>query len=250
MDSKVEKFFTVLIKNRMIVLTALGVIVVLSIFSGVLYQSKIDNEREANILFDDTWQKLYTVINDVQAQPNKMYSPDHQNIPQVKKLYEEAILDIDVLISEYEDTIAGARSALLVQIILSMSNLNVLLDDQTIVTSFSEEGYLDSIKDKHSNFWGTAIAMTEGMKAEQTFDFAKALQYYEEALALDKKNYLKDYIIIAIARNQEILGNKDKSIEYYQKIEKEYPQSVWLSFAMGKAYLLSQSDVQPTQVQE
>ncbi len=233
-----ESFLDVLIKKRIIVLGVLGVILAGSFVGGYIYQSNIDKNKEASIIFDDTWQKLYAILGDIQSQPNQMYAPNHPNIPQVTSLYQESLSDLETLIFEYSGTTAGVRAALLVQMVLPLSNLNVLLSDQTVL-GILEDG-VESVKQKHPDFWGAMIAMNNGIIAEQTFDFASSLTSYKEALKLDKKNYLSDYIIIAIARNNEILGNKAEAIEYYQQIEDNYPESVWISFAMGKIYLLSQ----------
>ena len=248
MSSKLEKLLTILINNRIIVLIVLGAIILVSFGAGYMYQLKIDQEKEASILFDDAWRKLYTVVNDLQSQPNQRYSPGHANIPSVKKLYNEVLVDLDVLVSEYTSTISAAKSAILIKTVITLSNLNILLDDQTLITTFKANDYLDIVRKKHSNFWGAIISMIDGIEAEKTIDFSAALKHYENALKLDKKKYLRDYIIISIARSHDVLNNTDKAIEYYKKIEIEYPESVWLSFAMGKAYLLSQSKSNATEV--
>lgn len=243
---RLEHILDVLVQKRKIVIVALGVVLLISLGAGYLYQTKLDKEKEASILFDDAWQKVYAVVSDMRSQPNQTYTAGHPNIPQVKKLYEEALNDVDLLTLDYRDTVAGARAALLVQSILPLSNLNILLDNQELIINLSSEEYLDPIKKKHPEFWGATIAIAEGVVAESEFDFATAIVYYEEALNLDKKEYLRDYILIALARNYEMLDNKEKAIEYYQKVETGYPDSVWLSFAMGKQYLLSQSSIVPS----
>jgi len=242
MSSKLENFLTVLIKNRIIVLIVMGGIIVLSFGIGYMYQLKLDQDKEASVLFDDTWQKLYTVANDLQAQPNQTYALGHQNIPQVTVLYNEVLVDLDVLVSEYAGTISGARAAILVEIVKTLSGLNILLADQTLITTFTADDYLDTIREKHPNFWGAVLTMMKGIEAERRMDFASALTHYEKALELDKKNFLGDYIIISMAKNYDVLNNTDKAIEYYKKIETEYPESVWLSLAMAKAHLLSQAN--------
>ena len=242
MSSKLENFLTVLIKNRIIVLLVMGGIALLSFGIGYMYQLKLDQEKEASILFDDTWQKLFTVANDLQQQPNQTYAPGHVNIPQVTVLYNEVLVDLDVLVSEYAGTIGGAKAAILVKTVKELYGLNILLADQTLITTFSTADYLDTVKEKHPDFWGAILAMMDGIDAEKTMNFASALTYYEKALELDKKNFLGDYIIFSIARNHDVLNNKDKAIEYYKKIETDYPESVWLSSAMAKAYLLSQAN--------
>lgn len=242
MSLKLEKFLTVLIKNRIIVLLVMGGIVLLSFGTGYIYQLKLDQEKEASILFDDTWQKLYTVANDLQLQTNQTYTPGHPNIPQVTFLYNEVLVDLDVLVSEYPGTIGGARAAILVKMVQELYGLNILLVDQTLITTFATDNYLDTVKEKHPDFWGAILAMMDGIEAEKKIDFVSALTHYEKALKLDKKNFLGDYIIISMARNYDVLNNTDKAIEYYSKIEIEYPESVWLSFAMGKAHLLSQAN--------
>ncbi|MGL5956916.1 MAG: hypothetical protein ACRC0X_10040 [Brevinema sp.] len=240
METKVESFLNSLIKKRVLVLAVLGGVLVLSFLIGYIYQSNTTKEREAAILFDDTWQKIYAVINDIQAQPNQMYTIESPTLPQAKNLYQQALNDLDILTTDYAGTTAGVRAVLLIQTILPLSNLNAIVDDPTILLSLGDSDYLESIKNKHPGFWGATLAMVDGINAEQRFDFATALDFYQQAMDLDKKKFLRDYIIIAIARNNEVLGNKDQAIEYYQMIEWDYPESVWLSFAMGKAYLLSQ----------
>ena len=241
MSSKLENFLTVLIKNRIIVLLVMGGIALLSFGAGYMYQLKLDQEKEASILFDDAWQKLFTVVNDIQSQPNQMYAPGHPNIPQVTLLYNEVLVDLDMLVSEYAGTVSGAKSAILVETVKTLTGLNVLLADQTLITTFAAVDYLDIVRKKHPNFWGAILSVMNGIEAERQIDFASALIHYEKALELDKKNFLGDYIIISIARNYDVLNNTDKAIEYYSRIETEYPESVWLSFAMGKAHLLSQA---------
>ena len=242
MSSKLENFLTVLIKNRIIVLMVMGGIALLSFGVGYMYQLKLDQEKEASILFDDTWQKLFTVVNDLQSQPNQMYAQGHPNIPQVTLLYNEVLVDLDILVSEYAGTISGAKAAILVETVKTLSGLNILLADQTLITTFVTADYLDVVRKKHPNFWGAILAMMNGIEAERQMDFAAALINYEKALELDNKNFLGDYIIISIARNYDVLNNTGKAIEYYSKIETEYSESVWLSFAMGKAHLLSQAN--------
>ena len=242
MSSKLENFLTVLIKNRIIVLLVMGGIALLSFGIGYMYQLKIDQEKEASVLFDDTWQKLYMVANDLQQQPNQTYAPGHVNIPQVTVLYNEVLVDLDILVSEYAGTIGGAKAAILVKTVRELAGLNILLTDKTLITTFATADYLDTVKEKHPDFWGAVLAMMDGIDAEKILDFASALKYYEKALELDKKNFLGDYIILSIARNYDVLNNTEKAIEYYNKIETDYPESVWLSTAMAKAYLLSQAN--------
>ena len=138
MSSKLEKLLTILINNRIIVLIVLGAIILVSFGAGYMYQLKIDQEKEASILFDDAWRKLYTVVNDLQSQPNQRYSPGHANIPSVKKLYNEVLVDLDVLVSEYTSTISAAKSAILIKTVITLSNLNILLDYQILITTFRE----------------------------------------------------------------------------------------------------------------
>ena len=240
MSSKLERVMTVLIKNRIIVLGVLGGILLLSIGTGVLYQKKIDQEKEAGLIFDEAWQKVFAVVSDMQQQPNGTYALNHPNIPQAQALYKEGVMDINTLTLDYPNTIAGARAALLLAVIGKQAPLNTLLNDPDLTLAFATEDYFAIVKEKHPKFWGAAIAMTEGIQAEQTFDFAKAITFYQEALALDKANYITDYALVSIARNYETLNNKEKALEYYQQIEDDYPLSSWLSFAMGKVYLLSQ----------
>ena len=242
MSSKLENFLTVLIKNRIIVLLVMGGIILLSFGAGYMYQLKLDQEKEASVLFDDAWQKFFTVVNDLQAQPNQMYASGHPNVPQVIVLYNEVLVDLDILVSEYAGTISGAKSAILVEMVKTLPGLNVLLTDQTLITAFATEDYLDVVRKKHPNFWGAILEIMNGIEAERQIDFVSALTHYEKALELDKKKFLSDYIIISIARNYDVLNNTDKAIEYYSKIETEYPESVWLSLAMGKAHLLSQAN--------
>lgn len=240
MSNRFEKIMNGLIKYRMIVLGVLGAIILLSIGAGFVYQNKIEQEKEASNIFDESWQKVYAVVNDMQQYPNGVYPPNHQNLPQAQQLYKEAITELDVLILDYPSTVAGARSALLLAVVGKQASLNQLLNNPDLSSTFSSEGYFDIVKKNHPNFWGAAISLAEGIQKEQVFDFANAINNYEEALILDKKKYIIDYILISIARNYEALNNKEKALEYYQQIEDDYPDSSWLSFAMGKIYLLSQ----------
>ncbi len=233
----IENILNVLIKKRAIVLGVLAVILAGSFFAGYTYQKNVDRKNEASVIFDDTWQKIYAILNDIQSQPDQIYTANSPSLPQARSLYLESLSDLELLIYEYSDTIAGARSALLVQTVLSLSNLNSILPDQTILLTLAAG--IEDVQQKHPEFWGAVIAMNNGIIAEQQFDFAKALNMYKEALNLDKKKYLHDYIIIAIARNNEVLGNVDEAINYYQQIEDDYPDSVWLPFAIGKKYILS-----------
>ena len=242
MSSKLENLLTILIKNRIIVLLVMGGIVLLSFGAGYMYQLKLDQEKEASILFDDAWQKLYMVANDLQQQPNQTYAPGHVNVPQVTVLYGEVLVDLDILVSEYAETVSGAKAAILVKTVRELAGLNILLTDQTLITTFATPDYLDIVKEKHPDFWGAILAMMDGIDAEKIFDFAAALTYYEKALKLDKKNFLGDYIILSMARNYDVLNNTEKAIEYYNKIETDYPESVWLSTAMAKVHLLSQAN--------
>ncbi|MGL4676164.1 MAG: hypothetical protein ACRCWI_00665 [Brevinema sp.] len=239
-ETKIERFLNLLIKKRIIVFAVLAGVLVLSFLAGYLHQTQVNKNREANILFDDTWQKIYAIVAELQARPNQIYETNNPTSLQIKNLYQQALNDLEILTTDYVGTTAGVRAALLIQTVLPLSNLNSLLDDQTILASLGDSDYLESIKREHPGFWGAVLAMVDGINAEQRFDFAAALDFYRQAMDLDKKKLLRDYIIIAIARNNEVLGNKEQAIEYYQMIELEYPDSVWLSFAMGKAYLLSQ----------
>lgn len=242
METKIESVLNWLIKRRLYVLMSVGLILATSFFVGYIYQNKQTKEREARVLFDDTWQMAYAILNDMQKQPNQQYTPQSPSFAQVTNLYQKILVDLEILTLEYKDTVSGVKAALLVQTLLPLTNLNSLLSDQTVIASLSGSEYLDEIKDKHPDFWGSVLAMNQGVVAEQKLDYATALEFYQEALSLDRKKILGDYITVAIARNNEVLGNTNQAIEYYQQLEDEYPDSVWLSFAMGKKYILSQNN--------
>ncbi len=173
----------------------------------------------------------------MQNQPEQRYTPDLAVYPQVKALYQEAAADLETLVFDYPETVSGARAVLLIQTMSQLSNINLMLDDQTLIPSLVNQ--IDAVKNKHPDFWGAVISLNEAVAAEQKLDFTTAYDYYHEAMELDKQNYIKDYLLTALGRNQETLNNKEQAVQYYQRVVDEYPESVWLSFAMGKIYILT-----------
>ncbi len=234
----IENALDYLLRRRIVVLGILAAVLLLSLVLGFMYNSRVESETRARLLFDDAWQKVFVVLNEMQNQPEQRYTPDLPVYPQVKLMYQEAAMDLEALVYDYSDTVAAARAVLLIQTMSQLSNINLMLDDPSLMPSLVSQ--IDTVKEKHPDFWGSVIALNEAVLAEQKLDFTTAYDYYHEALSLDKQKYIADYILVALGRNQETLNNKELALEYYQRAVDEYPESVWLSFAMGKLYTLSQ----------
>lgn len=228
-----------LIKKRIIVLSVLGAVLAASLAAGYIYQSRKDKEDEAADLFDEAWQNIAAVVQDVQ-QPNHVHVPGDDHTVTVEKIYQRALETLDTLTLDYADTVAGARAALILIRISDEPTLKPLQGTNQL--HYTVDGYLDEVKKKHPDFWGSAIYIAEGISYEKKGQFAEAIGSYESALKTDKKNYLSDYVLISIARNKEILNDVEGAVDAYQEMLDRFPLSSWGNFAMGKVYLLTQSE--------
>lgn len=239
MSNKITAISDVIKTKRLILLSCLGIILLGSLGIGLSYQNKMDKEKESAIYFDEAWQQVITVVNDLSQQENKRYLPNDPKTKQVQQYFQQALETLDMLTLDFSRTTAGARAALLLVTIANQPELNAILADTNYLSLYTEEGYFDTLKKKHPKFWGAAIAMVEAVKAEQSGNFAQAITYYEEASKLDKQNYIQDYILISLARNYEILNDIENAKFYYQNLIDQFENSPWVNFAIAKVYLLS-----------
>lgn len=242
MKFDLEQILNFLIQKRTIVLGVIGAILAIALLSGLLYQKKNDKSNEAAVMFDEAWQQVSIVMGDIQQQPNYTYLPGDQRGEQATALYRKGLANIDLLVTDYPETVSGARAAILYKSVIDIPYLNALIDDQDLLTRMKSSDYLSTLQKKHKNFWGVVIDVSEGVRKEQQGLHEDAIICYQKALKKDSKKYMSDYILIAIARNYEIRNNKTAAIEYYQKLINQYPNSIWINFAMAKVYTLSESE--------
>ncbi|MGL4388976.1 MAG: tetratricopeptide repeat protein [Brevinema sp.] len=239
MKFDLEQIMKYLINKRTIVLGIFGAIIVASLVTGFMYQKKMDKSAEAANMFDEAWQKIVFVGNQVQEKSNYTFLVNDPQRDQVKSLYKEGMETLDVLISDYSDTIAAARAAALYLSIIDIPYLNVLLDDQELLERMKTSNYLDRVQKKHRKFWGVLIELGQGTRKEQQGQHEEAIALFKSALQKDHEKYMNDYLLIAIARNYEIKNNYTEAITYYQKVL-GVKNSVWSNFASAKIYILGQ----------
>ncbi|MGL4561516.1 MAG: tetratricopeptide repeat protein [Brevinema sp.] len=240
MTFDLDQVMKYLIQKRLIVLGVFGAIIVASLGMGFLYQRKIDKSEEALVIFDEAWQKIGFVASKIQQNPNNPFPVTDPQTAQAKLLYTEGLESLDILISDYSETVAAARAASVYLSIIDVSNLNALVDDQELLNRMKSSDYLDRIQKKHKQFWDVLVALGEGTRKEQQGLHEEAIIFFQDALKKDNEKYMTDYILIAIARNYEIRNNNAEAIAYYQKVL-PFSDSVWNNFANAKIYLLSKT---------
>ncbi|MGL5721210.1 MAG: tetratricopeptide repeat protein [Brevinema sp.] len=234
MSVDINSILDTLIKKRRIVMIVLIAFVVVAAGVGYVYQNKENRQKEAASLYDRTWESVYTVIAEAQnpdTTPERMQS--------AASLYMENVSNLDTLVFDYPETVSGARAALLVVRIAEEPALVSFLGTNKIEAA--AENALETVKKNHPDFWGSAVAIAEAIRYEKTGRFAEANTSYEEALASDKKKFLSDFILVSLARNKEILQDREGALKDYQSVVDDYPDSSWNNFVLGKIYLLSQT---------
>jgi len=238
MRNQVDNIGNIINNKRYIFLGILGVILIGALGISLYYQNSLDKEKEGSIFFDDAWQQVMTVANEVQQKVSIGYVYNVERDNQVKDLYKRSVDTLDMLTLDFSRTSSGAKSALLLVILSTQPEFKKILDDTNYMAVYNDDTYFNFIKKKHPKFWGAAISILEAIKAEQKGDFAKAITLYEISLKYDKKKYLHDYILISLGRNYDILNDIKNAMYYYNELLDKYPQSSWKNFAIGRVFLL------------
>lgn len=123
------------------------------------------------------------------------------------------LMGLKQIIEEYGGTRAGEQAT------FYLANCYFFLKDYDNAMKYYEEyGGSDELL-KASSFAG--IAAVNEVKGQ----YKEAASYYEEAASEVKDNLTTPGYLCSAARNYALAGEKEKALELYEKVKKDYPKS-------------------------
>lgn len=231
MNRFVDKTLSFLMVNRRLFLFILTIFLGLSALFGYLYQNSLNKQREALHMYNEAWRQMVVVVQIMQSSSN--ITPDFTE--KVQKIFEESESTLQLLVTDYAQTVSAAMAGLL------LLSLEVFLSGTPNILSYNKLSgqNLAMIQKKHPKFWRLALSFVNGINAERQGNTAVAIEQYKNVVEHDKRHYIVDHAVIAVARNYEMIQKYPEAVEWYTRIKKDYAHSLWLPIAIAKIHLLS-----------
>jgi tetratricopeptide (TPR) repeat protein len=201
-------FFTNNLKESISVLCVF-LIIVAFIFFWNLYSTSL--EKKSLVIFTDAFQYYSSAVE-------KGNPADYQT----------AALKLNDLINKYPKTSIGKIS------LLYLGNCYFWLKDYHNADKYYKL-FLDN-SSKKEKFLRKFSYEGLGYASEQSGKYDQAVEYFKKAT--EEEVVFNDIGLMNLARAYEEVNRKDKAIEIYNKVIKDYPQSESSSTAKEKLFLL------------
>jgi len=219
-----DKVLDFVIKNRVQLAIAAGIIVLAAIVSGVFYtnyQNSLENS-------DTMYEQAVNIYN---------YLDSTTNSDQAASLMQSARNSLNLLSQEYPKSVAAARARLLLGRTYFMDYQQGHQDSLNMALSF----YNAVCEEAPSDYYRTLGLIGRATCYEEKKDYADASADYQLIATRYSSQGFTPMALIGLARIDELLdpGNISKAVALYKKVTDEYTNSLWTMYAKGRIYFLS-----------
>lgn len=223
-----EKLYSFIAKNSLVVSIASGAVVLVVVLGFTLAMINNSNQDKATKALDEA----FSYINNISYITN---DADRN------KVFQDQMNNMVIMIQSYPKTVAANRARLFLGRTYFQDAFRSGKQD---ALNMSLSYYTSALEFSKTDFYRTLSLMGRAQCYEQKNEYAKAFEDYNLVVTRFNKEGFTPAALVGLARSKEMIGDINQALQYYQKVSKEYTNSLWSRFAKGKIYYYSEPGAQ------